>query len=87
MCPSDSPEVDRERLAILAALEAEQKNGSATYAECFRNNENRNGFRTWTGILLQAVRLSSLWFNGGLVATIDGYQFHLCVFQAFILLL
>jgi sugar porter (SP) family MFS transporter len=51
--PSDSPEVERERLEIVTALESEQKVGSATYADCFRNNENRNGFRTWTGIMLQ----------------------------------
>jgi SP family sugar:H+ symporter-like MFS transporter len=50
---SDSPEVERERLEIVTALEAEQKVGSASYIDCFRNNENRNGFRTWTGIMLQ----------------------------------
>jgi len=50
---SNSPEVERQRLEIVTALEAEQKNGSATYFDCFRNNENRNGFRTWTGIMLQ----------------------------------
>jgi sugar porter (SP) family MFS transporter len=52
--PSDSPDVERQRLEIVAALEAEQKLGSSTYADCFRNTDNRNGFRTWTGILLQA---------------------------------
>ena len=24
-----------------------------TYMDCFRNNESRNGFRTWTGIWIQ----------------------------------
>jgi hypothetical protein len=57
--PSDSPEVERERPEIITALEAEQKVGSATYVDCFKNNENRNGFRTWTGIMSQGVRLFS----------------------------
>ena len=53
------------------------------------NNENRNGLRTWTAIMLQGVCLFSFFvchdtvFNEGLVATIDGYQFYLCVFQTF----
>jgi len=51
--PSDSPEVERERLEITTALQEEQKTGSGSYADCFRNTENRNGFRTWTGIMLQ----------------------------------
>ena len=46
----------RERKEIVTALEAEQKNGVPTYVDCFRNNESRNGFRTWTGIMLQGVR-------------------------------
>ena len=54
--PADSPEVERERKEIVTALEAEQKNGVPTYVDCFRNNESRNGFRTWTGIMLQGVR-------------------------------
>ena len=83
--PSGSPEVERERLEISTALEEEQKAGSATYADCFKNNESRNGFRTWTGIMLQGVCLFCFYvmtrFNEVLVATINGYQFHLCVFQ------
>ena len=55
--PSDSPEVERERLEITTALQEEQKTGSGSYADCFRNTENRNGFRTWTGIMLQGVCL------------------------------
>jgi sugar porter (SP) family MFS transporter len=51
--PSDSPEVERERLEIVTALQEEQKTGTGSYADCFRNTENRNGFRTWTGIMLQ----------------------------------
>ncbi|KAF8165953.1 monosaccharide importer [Crassisporium funariophilum] len=51
--PHDSPEVESECLEISTALEVENKTGSGSYADCFRNTENRNGFRTWTGILLQ----------------------------------
>ena len=70
----------------MTALEVEQKNRTATYADCFRNNESRNGFRTWTGIMLQAVCFLSIplryeWSNVVLVAATNGYQFHLCVFQ------
>jgi hypothetical protein len=54
----DSPEVEAERLEIMTALKEEQSLGAATYLDCFRNTENRNGFRTWTGILLQGVCLS-----------------------------
>ena len=60
--PADSPEVERERKEIVTALEAEQKNGVPTYVDCFRNNESRNGFRTWTGIMLQGVRRLFLFF-------------------------
>ena len=60
--PADSPEVERERKEIFTALEAEQINGVPTYVNCFRNNESRNGFRTWTGIMLQGVRLSLVSF-------------------------
>ena len=64
--PADSPEVERERKEIFTALEAEQINGVPTYVNCFRNNESRNGFRTWTGIMLQGVRpfLSFFLFSG-----------------------
>ena len=55
--PADSPEVERERLEIMTALQTEQMTGSASYIDCFRNTENRNGFRTWTGIMLQGVCL------------------------------
>jgi len=51
--PADSPEVEAERLEIMTALQAEEQIGTATYRDCFRSTENRNGFRTWTGILLQ----------------------------------
>jgi MFS transporter, SP family, sugar:H+ symporter len=87
---ADSPEVERERIEIMTALQTEQKTGSATYIDCFRNNENKNGFRTWTGIMLQGVCLFffSFFFVISLtivvsVATIDGYQFHLCVYKTF----
>ena len=55
--------MERERLEIVTALEAEQKNGVPTYADCFRNNESRNGFRTWTGIMLQGVCVSFSCFS------------------------
>ncbi|KAF8801531.1 general substrate transporter [Phlegmacium glaucopus] len=49
----DSPEVEAERREIATALVEEQALGASSYLDCFRNTENRNGFRTWTGILLQ----------------------------------
>ncbi|PPQ96345.1 hypothetical protein CVT26_005029 [Gymnopilus dilepis] len=52
--PSDAPEVEAEAVEITTALavekEAAQGNG---YVACFKNNEDRNGWRTWTGILMQ----------------------------------
>lgn len=51
--PADSAEVDEECLDITLALEAERAMGKTTYLDCFRNNESRNGFRTWTGIWIQ----------------------------------
>ena len=54
--PPDSPEVLAEAVEISTALAVEGTAGSSTYRDCFRNNENRNGFRTWTGILMQGVR-------------------------------
>ncbi|KAF9515075.1 hypothetical protein BS47DRAFT_1381619 [Hydnum rufescens UP504] len=39
---------------LFQALEAERALGSNSYIDCFRNTPNRNGLRTWTGILLQA---------------------------------
>ena len=88
--PADSLEVETERLEIMTALQAEQSLGSATYWDCFKNTENKNGLRTWTGIMLQGVCLFFLFrfwkgLNGPFwrgffpVATIDGYQLYLCV--------
>ena len=55
--PPDSPEVQAEAVEISTALAVEAQNsGNSTYLDCFKNNENRNGFRTWTGILMQGVR-------------------------------
>ena len=51
--PADSVEVDEECLEISTALEAERAMGKTTYLDCFRNNESRNGFRTWSGIWIQ----------------------------------
>ncbi len=53
--PHDSPEVEAEVLEISTALAIELKADSGSYADCFRNTENRNGWRTWTGILMQGV--------------------------------
>jgi len=60
--PVDSPDVERERNEIMTALHEEQKTGSASYADCFRNTQNRSGFRTWTGIMLQGVCSFSFFF-------------------------
>jgi SP family sugar:H+ symporter-like MFS transporter len=49
----DSPEVIDECNEVSEALQLEQAHGSGSYLDCFRNNEDRNGFRTWTGIMLQ----------------------------------
>ncbi|TFK33277.1 monosaccharide importer [Crucibulum laeve] len=51
--PAESAEVEAECLEISAALEVERASGTATYIDCFRNNENKYGLRTWTGIMLQ----------------------------------
>ncbi|KDR84447.1 hypothetical protein GALMADRAFT_133742 [Galerina marginata CBS 339.88] len=52
--PADSAEVEAEAVEISTALtverDAAQGNG---YMACFKNNEDRNGLRTWTGILMQ----------------------------------
>jgi hypothetical protein len=54
--PANSPEVEAEAVEISTALAVELEVGTSTYLDCFKNTENRNGFRTWTGILLQGVR-------------------------------
>lgn len=51
--PANSPEVEAEAVEISTALAVELEVGTSTYLDCFKNTENRNGFRTWTGILLQ----------------------------------
>lgn len=51
--PHDAPEVDAEAMEISLALESEMKDGAGSYADCFKNNESRNGWRVWTGILMQ----------------------------------
>jgi len=51
--PALSPEVDAECKEISLALEFERQLGGATYIDCFRGGESRNGLRTWTGIMLQ----------------------------------
>ena len=54
--PAESPEVEEGCLLISSALKLEQEASSGSWADCFSNNENRHGFRTWTGILLQAMQ-------------------------------
>ncbi|KJA21016.1 hypothetical protein HYPSUDRAFT_42600 [Hypholoma sublateritium FD-334 SS-4] len=54
--PADSTEVEDGCLLISSALKMEQEVSSGSYLDCFTNNENRHGFRTWTGILLQAAQ-------------------------------
>lgn len=49
----DSPEVIDECNEVSEALQLEQAHGSGSYLDCFKNNQDRNGFRTWTGIMLQ----------------------------------
>jgi len=49
----DSPEVEAEALEINTALVVEQRASQGGYMACFRNNEDKNGLRTWTGILMQ----------------------------------
>jgi len=51
--PADSPEVEAEAVEIETALRIEQEASQGGYAACFKNNEDRNGWRTWTGILMQ----------------------------------
>jgi SP family sugar:H+ symporter-like MFS transporter len=52
----DTPEVEAEMAEISLALEAERAVSSNSYLDCFRNNASRNGFRTWTGIMLQGFQ-------------------------------
>ncbi|KAG1843306.1 monosaccharide importer [Suillus subalutaceus] len=51
--PPESPEVELELDEIATALAADRAIGQGTYMDCFRNNESKNGLRTWTGIWLQ----------------------------------
>jgi SP family sugar:H+ symporter-like MFS transporter len=51
--PSDAPEVEAEAVEITTALAVEQEASQGGYLACFKNNEDRNGWRTWTGILMQ----------------------------------
>ena len=81
--PYDSPEVEAEALEISTALAIELKADAGSYADCFRNTENRNAWRTWTGILMQGVSTyrdhlkRTLTLGGLLVATTHGHQLHL----------
>lgn len=49
----DDVAIEQELVDIQTALDAELALGKASYLDCFRNNEGRNGFRTWTGIMIQ----------------------------------
>ncbi|KAJ7064734.1 monosaccharide importer [Mycena amicta] len=52
--PPDSPAVEAEAREIQLALDAEQAHANASYLDCFRGGELKNGLRTWTGICIQA---------------------------------
>ncbi|KAF8187140.1 monosaccharide importer [Pholiota molesta] len=52
--PADSQEVEDECAAVALGLKLEHEESTGTYFDCFQNNENRHGLRTWTGIFLQA---------------------------------
>lgn len=52
--PSDHPEVTQELNEIKENLEHELAIGESSYADCFRWNESKIGFRTLTGIFIQA---------------------------------
>lgn len=62
--PANSPEVEAEAVEISSALAVELQAGTSTYLDCFKNTENRNALRTWTGILLQGVRSTAVLFSG-----------------------
>ncbi|PPR01080.1 hypothetical protein CVT24_000391 [Panaeolus cyanescens] len=53
---ADSTEVHEEYNNISTALRIESEGSSGSYLFCFKDNETRFGFRTWTGILIQAWR-------------------------------
>ncbi|KAF8887271.1 general substrate transporter [Gymnopilus junonius] len=59
--PPDAPEVEAEAVEITTALTVEQQASQGGYAACFKNNEDRNGWRTWTGILMQGVMATTYW--------------------------
>jgi len=50
----NDPEVETELADIRANLKAEEELGEHSYLDCFRNGPNKIGFRTMTGVLLQA---------------------------------
>ncbi|KAJ2934831.1 hypothetical protein H1R20_g2314, partial [Candolleomyces eurysporus] len=52
--PSDHPEVTQELSEIRENLEHERAIGESSYADCFKWNESKIGFRTLTGIFIQA---------------------------------
>jgi sugar porter (SP) family MFS transporter len=52
----DSEEVQAEFTDIAGALETERAIGATSYLDCFRSGQGRNGLRTWTGIILQALQ-------------------------------
>ncbi|KAG1806982.1 monosaccharide importer [Suillus subaureus] len=51
--PPESPEVELELDEIATALAADRAVAQGSYIDCFRNNDSKNGLRTWTGICLQ----------------------------------
>jgi len=59
------------------------REGAGSWMDCFRNTENKNGLRTWTGMAMQAVSLFSTLIDRGLncdtVATTHRNQLYLSV--------
>jgi len=62
--PPNSTEVDMAAREISDALAVEMREGAGSWLDCFRNTENKNGLRTWTGMAMQAVSLSTPWLTG-----------------------
>lgn len=52
--PENDPSVEAELADIQANLDAERALGESSYLDCFRFNHNKIGYRTLTGIFIQA---------------------------------
>jgi MFS transporter, SP family, sugar:H+ symporter len=54
--PPNDPSLELELADIRSNLEAETALGESTYLDCFSGGKNKIGFRTFTGIALQALQ-------------------------------